>query len=306
MKLNQNSVSHISVVINSAAGSVIKSEFTDFRQQLQTLFRIYGLKVNIHWIEPADLPTALKQCQKMHIKKIIIGGGDGTVNTAANILADTPTVLGILPLGTFNHFSQDLGVPLDLEKAVQNSVQSTPRLIDVAEVNGRVFVNNASLGIYPYAVRRRKLYQQQLGIPKIAAMGYALLNAFWHLPLFESRMNINGIEIPIKSPFIFIGNNHYTIESFGIVQRRLLNEGQLSLFYTHQPKRLILIKMACQALIMNQNDISDLEQIKAPAVIVYSSSYKSVKLTVDGEVITLSSPLHFRIRPQTLRVLCPN
>jgi diacylglycerol kinase family enzyme len=306
MKLNQSSVSHTIVVINSAAGSVIKPESTAFRQQLQTLFKIYELKADIHWIEPADLPAALKQCQKMHIKKIIIGGGDGTVNTAANILADTSTVLGVLPLGTFNHFAQDLGIPLDLEKAVQNLARSTPRLVDVAEVNGRVFVNNASLGIYPYAVRRREIYQQQLGIPKIAAMGYALLNAFWYLPLFESRMIINEIETPIKSPFIFIGNNRYVIESFGIVQRRLLNEGQLSLFYTHRPKRLTLIKIACQSLIMNRNDIGDLEQIMAPTVVVYSSSNKSVKLTVDGEVITLPSPLHFCIRPQTLKVLCPN
>jgi diacylglycerol kinase family enzyme len=86
---------------------------------------------------------------------VVAGGGDGTVNAVAGVLAGTEKPLGVLPLGTLNHFAKDLGIPHEVERAVQLLGTGAPRRVDVAEVNGRVFVNNSSIGVYPLAVRER-------------------------------------------------------------------------------------------------------------------------------------------------------
>jgi diacylglycerol kinase family enzyme len=85
----------------------------------------------------------------------VAGGGDGTSGTVAAVLVDTNVALGVLPMGTRNPFAKDLGNPLDRKPAVRTLFTGRIDCVDVAEVNGRVFVNNSSIGIYPQIARER-------------------------------------------------------------------------------------------------------------------------------------------------------
>ncbi|HVG33349.1 MAG TPA: diacylglycerol kinase family protein, partial [Pyrinomonadaceae bacterium] len=94
---------------------------------------------------------------------VIAGGGDGTINAVASAVVGTDKRLGVLPLGTLNHFAKDLKIPLDLEGAVSNIFDAHVARVDVGEVNGRIFLNNSSLGLYPSIVRQREKQQERLG-----------------------------------------------------------------------------------------------------------------------------------------------
>ena len=99
---------------------------------------------------------------------LIVGGGDGTISAAASALVGTETRLGILPLGTLNHFARDLGIPTDLDEAAKLIAAGAERRVDVAEMNGRIFINNSAIGLYPLMVVDRDVQRKRLR-PKQAA-----------------------------------------------------------------------------------------------------------------------------------------
>ena len=142
------------VFINDEAGSV-----GDTDQQARDItdeFRRAGVEANVVGVEPQRLPQAMREAWKDGTDVIVIAGGDGTVNCAAAVAIEATLVLGVLPMGTFNHFAKDLGMPDDLSGAVRFLVQADITEVDVGEVNGRAFVNNASIGVYPKMVGERE------------------------------------------------------------------------------------------------------------------------------------------------------
>jgi hypothetical protein len=151
---------------------------------------------------------------------------------------------GVLPLGTLNHFAKDLGIPLELDEAVRNLATGLPRQVDVGEVNGRIFLNNSSLGLYPDIVRDREEQQRRLGRGKWPAALWATLAALRRYPFLSMRLTVNGETLARRTPFVFIGNNRYTMEGLAIGERDCLDDGLLSLYVAQHPTRLGLLRFA--------------------------------------------------------------
>jgi len=294
----------MAVVINGSAGFCLAESPYAQQQRLAEYFVEAGLKAEIYWVEPPKLLSVIEDLKESGVDIIVVGGGDGTINGAANALVGTDVALGVLPLGTFNHFARDLGMPLPLEEAIRALAKGTVQSIDVGEVNGRVFVNNASIGIYTYAVRRRDIYRQQLGLGKLAAMGYALLGALWRLPVMRIWLQINGRREFMKTPFIFVGNNRYEAEPFAFLRRQSLSEGLLSVFYTRKMRRWTLFKIVFQTLLGRMQKAPELEKFWTEEVRI-EINRKRLKLVMDGEVVPVQPPLMFHIRRRVLRVVTP-
>src|SRR4051794_37510526 len=127
----------------------------------------------------ADLTALARQAVADGAALVVAGGGDGTINAVASALVGTEARLGVLPLGTLNHFAKDLGIPLALEEAVRTVFTGRPQAVDVGEVNGRLFLNNSSLGIYPRIVRLREAHRRQ-GVRKWIAFVKALAYVLRH------------------------------------------------------------------------------------------------------------------------------
>lgn len=290
----------LAVVVNCKAGRCLGGS----AENLAHLFDAAGLGAKIYWIEPQELLDVLRQLKASGVKTIIVGGGDGTMNTAANCLVGTDIALGVLPLGTFNNFARDLGMPLRPEQAIHALVEGSPQAIDVGEMNGRVFINNASLGIYPHIVRRREAYQNRLGWRKMHAMGYALWGIFWRLPVIKIWMEVNGERRFLKVPFIFLGNNRYDAQLFSYLRRESLTEGHLSVFYTPQLTRLALVKIVFKALFLRLREIVELERLWVVEAKIETRK-KRLKVALDGESLPVETPLVFRSRPLSLRVIMP-
>src|SRR2546423_730027 len=159
--------------------------------------------------EGAEVLSLTRRALSNGAGAIVAGGGDGTIAAVASQLVGTHRALGVLPLGTLNHFAKDLGVPLNLEEAARNVCEGRVARVDVGEVNGQVFVNNSSLGLYPRIVRRRDKLQAREGDGKWKAFFRAAFAVLRRYPFLRVRLNADGREIVRETPFVMIGNNEY-------------------------------------------------------------------------------------------------
>ena len=289
------------VIINASSG-VGASD--DLRQRLADSFRAGGLDVNISLAHSgAEVVELAGRAAHSSSDVVVAGGGDGTINAVAGAILDHEKTFGVLPLGTLNHFASDLNIPLDLEAAVQTIVAGHTIEVDVGEVNGHLFVNNSGLGLYPKIVRKREK-QQKLGYGKWAAFAWAALAVLRRYPFLDVRLHVEGEEFHRRTPFVFVGNNEYLIESLSIGRRERLNSGQLSLYITNRAGRLGMLRIALSALVGRLREERDFLALSTQEVWI-ATRHKSVLVALDGEVEVLATPLHYRVRPRALRVIVP-
>lgn len=234
---------------------------------------------------------------------VIAGGGDGTVNAVAAQLVGTGLALGVLPLGTLNHFAKQLHIPLEREAALQSLLTGRIISVDAAEVNGRPFVNNSSLGLYPWLVAEREK-EQRKGRSKWAAFVQAGFSALRRYPFLEVTLIVDGRELHYRTPFVFIGNNKYSMEAFRIGARETLNGGELCLFAAARGRRRDLLKLAMWTLVGRASRACELQALSAREILI-ETPRKRVQVALDGEVTELESPLRYRTLPGALRVIVP-
>jgi diacylglycerol kinase family enzyme len=230
------SPSHPAVIINASSGTDDKKQS---RELLAQTFASHGIEARISLAKSGEeIIDLARRAVRDNCQPIIAGGGDGTINAVASVLLDTDRTLGVLPLGTLNHFAKDLHVPLDLEQAARICLEGREASVDVGEVNGRIFLNNSSLGLYPSIVRHRERQQQQLGRGKWPAFLWATLTMLKRYPFLNVRLSTDEERMIRRTPFVFVGNNEYEMESFNIGARSCIDAGQLSLYVAHRTSGL--------------------------------------------------------------------
>ena len=250
-----------------------------------------------------DIASLAAQAVTAKRAPIVAGGGDGTVNAVAGKLAGTDTVLGVLPMGTLNHFARDVGVPRSLEAAVRNVFTGKIAEVDVGEVNGRVFVNNSGIGFYPHFVQVRE-EQERLGHPKRVAFMLALHSLVRRY--FRLRINVHMGEaqaLEHLTPFLFVGNNRYQTSGLEIGSRLRLDSGRLWVCTAPRANRENPLPVALRTLFGGATDQA-LNAFETEAVTVRPDTSR-VNVSADGEVSLMDSPLYYRIRPRALRVVVP-
>lgn len=252
----------------------------------------------------AEVATHAEQALAGKPAFIVAGGGDGTLNTVAAKIAGTHTALGILPLGTFNHFAKDLGIPLELDAAVAIIAAGNTAVVDVGTVNNRIFLNNSSLGLYPRLVRVRERQQQTLGRGKWPAFAWAVFFVLRRFSFVSVELDVDAKREVRRTPVVFIGNNHYAVEGLHIGTRDRLDRGQLSLYIPTALTRLGLLRMGLRALLGGLPPDIDLEATAASAICIRSPR-GSMHVAIDGEVQTMPMPLRYGIRPGALHVIVP-
>jgi len=231
---------------------------------------------------------------------IAVGGGDGTLGTAAAALAGTRSALAILPLGTRNHLARQLGIPLDLAEAARVCVAGQRRRIDLGAAGDRTFVNNASFGIYVRFVRQRERLAGPKWLSTIPATWHVLRN----MRAQHFSLAIDGRESAVTTPLLFIGNNQYSLEPGHLGERDNLDDGQLSLLAVaaQGPRRLIGFALrAVAGLARPERDFEELAE--AREIVVEGEGM--IEVALDGELVWLPLPLTLRSRPNALGVVTP-
>lgn len=290
------------IIINATSGANDKDEA---RERLREVFDTDRIKARISLAQSGEEIVELaRRAVRDNCEPVIAGGGDGTINAVASTLIGTKRTLGVLPLGTLNHFAKDLNIPLDLESAARVCVAGHAAQVDVGEVNGRIFLNNSSLGLYPAIVRHREQQQQRLGRGKWPAFFWALLTVLRRYPFLSVRLSVDDREMSRRTPFVFIGNNEYEMENFNLGARSCIDKGQLSLYVAHRTGRLGLLRLALGALFGGLRKQQDFDAVCTKEIWI-ETRHSRLRVATDGEVTMMDTPLHYRVRPGALRVLVP-
>jgi YegS/Rv2252/BmrU family lipid kinase len=294
---------HPAIIINASSGADDKSQA---REILASTFAAANVEARISLARSGEEIIELaRRAVQDNCQPIIAGGGDGTINAVASVLVETDRTLGVLPLGTLNHFAKDLKIPLDVEAAARVCLEGREASVDVGEVNDRIFLNNSSLGLYPSIVRHREKQQEQLGRGKWPAFIWATLTMLKRYPFLSVRLSTDDERMIRHTPFVFVGNNEYEMESFNIGARSCIDAGQLSLYVAHRTSRLGLLRLAWRALFGGLRDEEDFSAMCTKEVWIETRHPKRLRVATDGEVTIMTTPLHYRVRPGALRVLVP-
>ena len=292
------------VILNAEAGPASNSG-DEIRTTLGDAFGEAGIHADIVEVHGSDrLVGALRKALRKSTDTVVAAGGDGTVSTVAAHVAGTDRRLGVLPLGTLNHFAKDVGVPLELGAAVRTLAKGQTKPVDVAEVNGRLFINNSCLGICPPTVAPGENLQQQLNRSRWSAFVSASILAFRRFPFLNLSVSIGGRELRRKTAFLFVGNNEYEMTGFGSGARPRLDGGKLGLCTTRQMGRLGLLRLGFRALRGQLEQSEDFDAFGVDEALIESRDNRLL-VSTDGEMRYLRPPLRFRARPGALQVIVP-
>ena len=291
------------MIVNSGAGA--RKNGVRPADEIRSRFGELGIDASV--VEPgrsADLSKLAREAAEGDGEIVVAAGGDGTINAVAAQLAGTNKTLGVLPIGTLNHFAKDLRIPLDLASAVRTTLEGRVMPVDAAEVNGRIFINNSSLGLYPRIVSNRQQQQERLGRGKWPAFLWATLHAFRRFPFIDLRLTVEGKQLTRRTAFLFVGNNEYRIAGFNLGARECVDRGTLGLYLTHRTGRFGLFRLGLHALLGRVDQAEDFEAFCVKEARI-ESRRRRLLVACDGEVAWMETPLHYRSRQNALRVLVP-
>lgn len=251
----------------------------------------------------AEMEWAAKEGIAAGADAVVAGGGDGTISAVAGVLAGSGVPLGVLPLGTLNHFAKDLAIPLKPEEALEVILAGHMAMVDAGEVNGKLFLNNSSLGLYARIVRLRQRYHAR-GIAKWFVAAWAMLKVMEQNPVFTVRIGANGETMRYRSSLVMVGNNAYKMSGLDAGARETLSGGVLGVYVVQSEGKLALARLIWQIITGRAEEGQELEvHLVTDATVETGASRGPV--ACDGEVEQMEMPLRYRIRTGVLAVLRP-
>jgi YegS/Rv2252/BmrU family lipid kinase len=294
-------VNALAVVLNASSGA---GGGAAAAERLKKVFTAAGRETHITVTTTgAELRAAVEHAVEARCHGLVAGGGDGTLNTAASILVGREIPLGVVPLGTLNHFAKDLGIPQDLEAAAQVVLEGKLCRVDVGEVNGRIFLNNSSLGLYPAIVSLRERYQATGSRKWIAGLRASIAVIRRH-PFMTVRIVVEDKEVIRRTPFVLVGNNEYRNVGMQAASRALLDQGRLAVYVLEVERRVGLLRLAWQVVWSGAEQVRDLDLFTVTRARI-ETKHGRPQVALDGEVVPLESPLEYRVRPRSLLVHVP-
>ncbi|MDQ3224611.1 MAG: sphingosine kinase [Gemmatimonadota bacterium] len=272
--------------------------------RLEEIFAVANREVRITLAKGgSSMSAAMRRAAGEGCETLVAGGGDGTINAGASAALERGIPLGVVPLGTLNHFAKDLGIPLDVDQAAEVVLEGVVCKVDVGEVNGRLFLNNSSLGVYPAIVRLRERYQASGSGKWIAAL-WASLTVLRRNPFLAVRIIAEGQAAVRRTPFVFVGNNEYRMAGLNAGARDSVAGGHLALYVLNADRRIGLLRLGWQVVLKGGDDVKELDLLTVDEATI-ETRRRRLRVAVDGEVVALESPLKYRIRAGALRVHVP-
>ncbi|HVJ90508.1 MAG TPA: diacylglycerol kinase family protein [Labilithrix sp.] len=293
-------------VINTGAGRLAGRRSSACATEVLARCRSRRIDAMVELSEPARLTSSARRLARQDVQAVVAVGGDGTVSAVAAGLVGTGVALGVVPLGTLNHFSKDLGIA-DLDTTLDAIATERTTSVDVGEVNGHIFINNSSIGVYPEFIVERDSQRRHTGVRR---WGAAMIGAARRLSSryeLEVTIAVPGHVLSTRTPFVFIGNNAYTrgvtrgVRQLGTRDR--LDQGKLSVYTLHATTPVRMLQTLLKALIIGKKP-PEFEEHLVDRVAI-TTPKRTVKVAIDGEVVRMRPPLIYHIRPAALRVLAP-
>jgi len=293
----------VSVLLNRDGGALAADP--KLADRVAEALKSAGVDAQAELLSGGDCAVRCRAIAERKDPLLIVGGGDGTISAAASALAGTDTLLGILPLGTLNHFARDLGIPAELDDAAKLIAAGKNRRVDIGEMNDRVFINNSAIGLYPLMVIDRDIQRKRLGRSKRLAMIVASLRTLFRFNHHRLTLTVNEERTGrVDTPLLFVGNNDYRVDIGAPGQRERIDGGELCVLVLGKKTRRGLIAASLRAF-LDRSRPDDMVRLEGVERLRVSVPRPQLAVSLDGEVVRDEPPLEYRIRKQALRVIAP-
>jgi diacylglycerol kinase family enzyme len=290
-------------IVNAGSGTVQKLGGPD---AIAKVLRSPGAEVRLTVAgNGSELSELAGKAANSDADVVIAAGGDGTISGVASKLIGTGKTLGVIPLGTFNFFARRLGIPLELTAAARNVFEGRITEVTTGQVNGRPFLNKASVGLYPLAVRFRERMYDRYGRNRIVAIlagAFALLRRGHVMTL---RLQTENEDLEMRSRFVFVCNNPEELKRLNIRGRECLERDRFAIFVPKPLSPLRMLGLGIRLAMRRVHDATEYDAICARELHLVSKR-RRLPVSLDGEVQIMPTPLHFAVQPKSLKVIVPN
>ncbi|HTJ57316.1 MAG TPA: diacylglycerol kinase family protein [Devosiaceae bacterium] len=289
------------VILNSRSGTALGLNIA--ADAVKAYFGDAADRVSVDADMDLPLDERAQRARWINAEVIVAAGGDGTATAVASAIVGTDKTLAVLPLGTVNTLARDLGVPLDLSLWGPAIEAMSPQLVDVGEVDGRIFLHNVAVGLLPALVVGREYVRGLHGLgAKLAFMRFFLRRLFRARRFAVEITDRSGMKLVRRVVALAVGNNEYDEALGRFLTRERLDGGSLGLYLIKHLSFGDLVRLVAEMLIgkWRQDQVLEIEAVNALTV---RTRKPRLKVMLDGELAMLDVPLQFRIRPKALSVL---
>ena len=300
----------LSLIYNEKSGFHAANKDEVF-EQLMTNLTAYGYEIQAFEIgaevsfDHLMNKIILRHQQAHELGVIVAAGGDGTLNAVAAKLMKTEIPMGILPLGTFNYVARLLNIPLDLLKAADVIATGKMHEVHVAQINDHIYLNNASLGLYPLFIQKRELYNQRFGRFALNAYTSGLDVLIRDRKELKLEVEVDGKKYPVKTPLIFFGNNQLQLAEMNLRIAESAKKGKVAGLVVAKSDKRTLFKILWQLIKGNLDKAPDVYSFSADEVKIYSKR-KKLTVALDGEIVEIQPPLKISVRKNALKIMVPH
>lgn len=311
------------VLMNAGSGSLDESHPDELRAALQASGRAWKLVP----LTPPDIEHSarLAVAAAKHAGAIVVAaGGDGTIHAVANAVSDSGCVMGVLPEGTFNYFCRAHGIATDPVEALQQLLQGQVIPVQAGRINGRLFLVNASVGLYPVLLEDRERFKSVLGRSRLVA-GLAAIYSMLRRPVQMTLSmrgqadaasgQVSGQRI-FRTPTLFVGNNALQLQQIGLLPATAEEAAlptlarQLHAVVLAPVSTLRLFWLALRGALGSLGEEPEsVWHFPFQQLEVRRHGYPGqfhVQVATDGEVRWMRTPLQFEVVPEALHLIVPN
>jgi diacylglycerol kinase family enzyme len=295
----------VTVLMNAGSGSEDKSAA---REAIDSVLRAAGREVDLLVARrPRDMPALAQQAANARPGVLAAAGGDGTLNVVASAALARGLPFAVIPLGTFNYFARDLGIPLDPAAAARIIAEGHVRLVPVGRVNGKLFINNASIGLYRRLIERREQHKRRFGRNRLVALLSGLATLLREHGSYRLRLEIDGRGSTLSTPTVFFGRNTLQMEQLGLDEALCVARGELAVLAPREVGRLELLGLALRGALARLETAENLRQHCALTARIdwIDGRPRRIRVAVDGELVDCTLPLVVEAVPDALRVIVP-
>ena len=295
-------------IINAASG---QHDAEATRQLIETALHTNARTGELLFARPEDLAQVARQAASTALARrsaVVAVGGDGTINAVAQAAHAQGCAMGVLPQGTFNYFARTHGIPSDAAQALQTVLSCEPIPVQVGLINERVFLVNASLGLYPELLQDREAYKARFGRSRVVAFAAALMTLLGRHRQLQLRIE-RGTEVRnVTTPTLFVGNNRLQLEQVGLAHASALDQGCLAAVMLRPIGALAMLWLLLRGSFGTLGEADTVESFEFHRLRVTPRLAwvgRSVKVAFDGEVSSMRAPIEFRVSPNALYLIKP-
>lgn len=295
-------------VVNAGAGAV---DVDAKRSVIEAALAEHGRRGELRVCGAADLPRVAREAASAAAadgSAVVAVGGDGSLNTVAQACHAAGCPMGVMPYGTFNYFARTHGLPTEPAAAARLLMRAGPRPVQVAAINQRLFLVNASLGLYPQLLQDREAYKAQFGRSRLVALGSAFVTLLREHRQLKLRIDHAGGTRVLRTPTLFVGNNPLQLQQIGLPEATQIEHGQLAAVLLKPVSTLAMLGLLARGALGQLGEADDVlsfafDQITVAPAMPYGK--RRIKVATDGEIGWAKAPLQFRVSPQPLYLLKP-